>query len=234
MSNRNYKRATQLTPEERRRQLLRCAIAAFAANGLGRGTHAQVAKLAGVAVPTVFSYFPTREDLVDGVLNEIESVLLGIVRTDLQREDLTAFDKLFNLLSAYVTAIKEDPDIVKVFLDWTTSFEAGLAAKFQMYLAKLMKLLAQIIEQGQQRKEFSADVTPIDAALMIYSSANVLAQIKFYNYGVDDNHYILSLINSVLHLQDHGGEVGRNPIVTQQTPRKRKTKPTEKTRAKPK
>lgn len=224
MSNRSYKRATQLSPEERRRQLLRCAITAFATNGLGRGTHAQVAKLAGVAVPTVFSYFPTREDLVDGVLKEIEGLLLGIVRADMQRDDMTTFDKLFTLLSRYVTAIKEDPDIVKVFLDWTTSFEASLAEKFQLYLEKLMKLLGEIIEQGQRKQEFGADVTPIDAALMIYSSANVLAQIKFYNYGVDDDHYILSLLNSVLHLQDAQSGIRANPIVTQRPARKRKPK----------
>lgn len=223
MTTKSYKRASQLSPEERRKQLLRCAIAAFAAKGLGRGTHAQVAKLAGVAVPTVFSYFPTREDLVDVVLNEIEDTMLGMVRAELQRNEITAHEKLHGLLSRYVTAIKEDPDIVKVFLDWTTSFESNLAKRFKDYLDKLMKLLGQVIEQGQHKGEIGADIVPIDTALMIYSSANVLAQIKFHNYGVDEDHYILSLINSVLHL--HHGKVGAraNPILTKSSGKRART-----------
>lgn len=217
MSEKKSKRAAQLSPKDRRRQLLRCAISAFAANGLGRGTHAQVAKLAGVAVPTVFAYFPTREDLVYAVLGEIESNLLGIIRAELRREELTAFQKYQNLLSNYILAIEDDPDIIKVFLDWTTSFEASLAMKFQAYLEKLVDLLKTIVEEGQRKNEVSRDVNPVDAALMIYSSANVLAQIKFYNYGINDNHYVVSLINSVLHFNEKSSGASPNLIATNST-----------------
>jgi len=200
MSKSTYRRASQLTPEQRHEQLLRCAVSAFAQNGIGRANHAQVAKLAGVAVPTVFTYFPTRESLVDTVLAEIERVLLGIVRTETENHDITAFQKLLNLLSNYIDSIDEYPDLAKVFLDWTTSFENSLANKFRIYLDKLTALLGTIIEEGRNKNEFGPDVNPLDAALMIYSSANVLAQIRFYNIEVDAKHYIINLITSVLHL----------------------------------
>ena len=40
-------RANRLSPEDRRRQLLDCAIRVFGRRGLGRGGHAEVASEAG-------------------------------------------------------------------------------------------------------------------------------------------------------------------------------------------
>ena len=51
------KRASKLSPEVRREQLLMQAIKVFARRGLGAGRHAEIAEEAQVSVPTVFSYF---------------------------------------------------------------------------------------------------------------------------------------------------------------------------------
>ena len=65
-------RARRLSPTERRTQLLTCALRVFARRGLGEARHAEIAKEAGVSIPAVFFYFPTRADLVDAVLCEVE------------------------------------------------------------------------------------------------------------------------------------------------------------------
>ncbi len=45
------------------------ALEVFAKREIGRGGPADIAEIAQVSVATVFNYFPTREDLVDDVLN---------------------------------------------------------------------------------------------------------------------------------------------------------------------
>jgi TetR/AcrR family hemagglutinin/protease transcriptional regulator len=202
MNQKKFRRASQLSPAERRAQLTHHAIKAFAENGIGRANHAQVAKLAGVAVSTVFSYFPTRENLVDSVLQDLENKLLAIVGNEASRPGATAFQKFLNLLSNYVNWIDLDPDSVKVFLDWTTSYEQFLAQRFQAYLHKLVALLTVIVEDGRARQEFGPEVDPVIASMMLYSSANTLAQLKFFNGDIDVTHYIVSLISAVLHLKD--------------------------------
>jgi len=206
MTNQKRTRAQRLAPEERKRQLTRYAIQAFATYGIGRANHAQVASLAKVAVPTVFLYFPTRESLVDAVLNEVETLLLTIIRTEAKKKDLTAFEKLLNLLSSYIDAMDNNTDLVKVFLDWTTCFEEYLSNCMQAYLKKLVAALSEIVEDGKKNKEFDASVDPKDAALMIYSSANMLAQLKFFYRDTDITHYVISLISAVLHLDEKQAE----------------------------
>lgn len=60
---------TRLSPQKRKLQLMEIALEVFAKRGIGRGGHADIAEIAQVSVATVFNYFPTREDLVDDVLN---------------------------------------------------------------------------------------------------------------------------------------------------------------------
>ncbi len=73
------KRAERLQPEQRRKQLLRCAVREFARTGIGSTVHADVARDASVSVPTVFQYFATREHLTNAIIAEVERFLLQIL-----------------------------------------------------------------------------------------------------------------------------------------------------------
>src|SRR5215472_15790861 len=66
-------RARPREQPERRAALLQNAIRVFARRGLGGARHTEIAREAGVSVPTVFFYFPTREALVHDVLMEVAS-----------------------------------------------------------------------------------------------------------------------------------------------------------------
>ena len=62
----------RLAAKARRELLLACALRVFARRGIGAAHHAEIAAAAGVSVPTVFVYFPTRAALVEAVLAEVE------------------------------------------------------------------------------------------------------------------------------------------------------------------
>src|SRR5215470_16288496 len=64
-------RARRLDHAQRRAMLLHHAIRVFARRGIGGARHAEIARKAKVAVPTVFFYFPTRKALVNAVLEEV-------------------------------------------------------------------------------------------------------------------------------------------------------------------
>src|SRR2546425_9656361 len=70
-SSRRRRRAHPLDKAERRALLLQCAMRVFARRGIGAAHHAEVAREAKVSVPTGFFYFPTREALVNAVLEEV-------------------------------------------------------------------------------------------------------------------------------------------------------------------
>ena len=111
----------RLTAEARREQLLACALAVFARRGLGEARHAEVAREAGMSVPTVFNYFPTREALVLAVLDEVGRFILDEVLRPIQRDERPAPEVLRDSALAFAAAIETHPDHARVWLDWSTA-----------------------------------------------------------------------------------------------------------------
>src|SRR5690606_11654369 len=101
-------------------------IAAFAEHGLGRATHSHVAKRAGVSVPAVHSYFRTRDDLVAAVLDEVEAFLLKLNSETLSNSQFGVREALELLATRFAREALEKPDIVKVWLDWSTGVRADV------------------------------------------------------------------------------------------------------------
>ncbi|KLV06250.1 LuxR family transcriptional regulator [Photobacterium aquae] len=114
------KTRTRLSPEKRKEQLLDFAIDVFARRGIGRAGHADIAEMANVSVATVFNYFPTREALVEQVLNEIEEQFRLMLTENLNNE--TSFkEQLTQICYRLIDEVIEDKDWVKVWFEWSTS-----------------------------------------------------------------------------------------------------------------
>jgi AcrR family transcriptional regulator len=87
--------SAQPSLRERKKQRTRQAIAAaafemFAERGFDAVTVAAVARRADVSEATVFNYFPTKEDLVYGRLEEFEAALVRTVRERAPEQSITA------------------------------------------------------------------------------------------------------------------------------------------------
>lgn len=118
----------RLSPEQRREQLLACAMMSYAELGVMRAGHGDVAKCADVSTATVFNYFPTRQALTQAVFQEVYNV----------------FDKMFDafpirpehtgsvgfLSAAYEFLVHEHPDVAKVILNWSASFNDEVRPAF--------------------------------------------------------------------------------------------------------
>lgn len=65
MAARRYDRRSRLAAaEETRRRIVRATAELHAEHGALGTSHAMIAERAGVSIPTVYKYFPTRDDLV--------------------------------------------------------------------------------------------------------------------------------------------------------------------------
>lgn len=111
---------TRLSPQRRKHQLMEIALEVFARRGIGRGGHADIAEIAQVSVATVFNYFPTREDLVDEVLNHVVRQFSNFL-SDTIDLDLHAKENLHNITSEMVSLVINDCYWLKVWFEWSAS-----------------------------------------------------------------------------------------------------------------
>lgn len=111
---------TRLSPQKRKEQLHDIAIEVFARRGIGRGGHADIAKIAQVSVATVFNYFQTREDLVDEVLNQVEKHYSEFINKSIDT-DASAEYNLNTLTNNIINSAIIGENWMKVWFEWSTS-----------------------------------------------------------------------------------------------------------------
>ncbi|WP_070962290.1 LuxR/HapR/OpaR family quorum-sensing transcriptional regulator [Vibrio sonorensis] len=111
---------TRLSPQKRKQQLMEISLEVFARRGIGRGGHADIADIAQVSVATVFNYFPTREDLVDDVLNHVVRQFSNFLADNID-VDLHAKENLHNLTTEMTQLVLNDCHWLKVWFEWSAS-----------------------------------------------------------------------------------------------------------------
>jgi TetR/AcrR family hemagglutinin/protease transcriptional regulator len=172
------RRRRRLDPATRRAHLLVCAMNVFARRGIGRGTHAEVAKEAGVSVPTVFSYFPTRSALVDAVLEEVERFLLAMgERTCAAAPDARA--ALLELADGFTNALRDEPDTIRVWLDWSTAVREDVWPAYLRFIERMLGMVSDTIARDIVAGRVAPEVDPADAALIFVGEAHMVALMHF-------------------------------------------------------
>ncbi|KAB2824379.1 TetR/AcrR family transcriptional regulator [Aliivibrio finisterrensis] len=158
---------TRLSPEKRKEQLLDIAIEVFSQRGIGRGGHADVAEIAQVSVATVFNYFPTREDLVDDVLNKVEEQFHQFVQNSISLE-LDVRTNLNALLMNIIDSVHSDNKWIKVWFEWSTSTREEVWPLFLSTHVNNQKIIRTMFEEGIERNEVCSDHTPENLAKMLH------------------------------------------------------------------
>lgn len=187
----------RLSREQRRVQLLACAVKAFARQGLSRATHQDVAEEAGITTPAVFFYFPTRRDLVDAALIQVEEFMLGIVRS--APEGISPRDSFLLMAEAFAKADSDTEDLVRIWLDWSTSFRDDVWPRYLRLQEQILSHERSIIERGQREGTVSRAICAEDAARIIHGEAHMIALMMFERRDPQRlRDFLLHLIDSAL------------------------------------
>lgn len=178
MTTRSARRAPQLDPAARRAQLLDCAMAAFAERGIGGAGHAQVAERAGVSTPTVFAYFPTRQDLTREILLEVHRRATAMIRDHLAGPG-SPRQRLAVLLAATEDQAKAEPDTMRVYLDWVTSCDAAAQALFRTLLVETLGLYGAYATAAIACGELPPTADAADIGHFIFGTCHMIVQMSF-------------------------------------------------------
>lgn len=171
------KRAPKLAPEKRRAQLIDCATKIFAINGIGGSRRADVAKEAQVSVPTIYAYFGTRDSLTHAVLEMVDARLTEIVWSAADQHD-AAFFRILDVTKAFSNNVEKEPDIMKIWLDWSTAFDDATWPLYENFQKRVAALFSDIIRDGQKTGEVSPEINPEIASYMVIAGGHMMVQMK--------------------------------------------------------
>jgi len=195
----NTPQRRRLPPEARRRQLLDAAVEAFARRGLARTVHADVARRAGVAVPTVFHYFPSRDALLAAVLGELDDRFIRLAETHHARADLPARECLRRHALAFMDAVDAAPDHVRLWLEWSTSVREDTWPSYVDFQERLVAVVAGSVARGLASGELASGLSASEAARLFVGCAHMAVMTRLAPpEGLDVADYVSRVIEAVV------------------------------------
>ena len=152
-----------------------------------------------MSVPTVFNYFPTREALVQAVLDEVARFILEDVLRPLQRDEVPAPAVLRESALVFADSIDRHPDHARVWLDWSTSVRDDLWPRYLAFQDRVQALLMTTTERGKREGSLPADLDSEDAVRLLIGAAYMIAQMKIARIdSARVRHFIESLMAGFL------------------------------------
>jgi TetR/AcrR family transcriptional regulator, fatty acid metabolism regulator protein len=156
-------RASEAEPEKRR-LILHAAVRVFAEKGYHGCRIADVARAAGVAYGLVYHYFQNKEELLESVFAEQWTIFINALEA-IDAGPGTAADKIAGLFGFVFDVYKTAPAAVRVLMLEVTHTPQGLrAGSTRETFEKALRLLADVVRQGQERGELRRQADPILAA----------------------------------------------------------------------
>jgi TetR/AcrR family fatty acid metabolism transcriptional regulator len=152
------------TEPEKRRAILHAAVRVFAEKGYHGCRIADVARAAGVAYGLVYHYFQSKEELLESVFAEQWAILVNALRA-IDEGPGAAPDKVEAMLAFVFDVYKTAPAAVRVLiLEVTRTPHALRAGSTRETFEAAVRIVADVIRQGQGRGELRADLDPMLAA----------------------------------------------------------------------
>jgi AcrR family transcriptional regulator len=168
-------RATPTRPLRRdaqanRNRIVAAARAAFATDGIEVSVE-EIARRAAVGMGTLYRHFPTKEDLVDAVLEETFDQIVGAAEQALTEEDawrgLCGFFEQFFALHVRNRALKD-----------MLATQAHGRDRADAMRARMRPLIRRLVKRAQEQGALRADFAPEDMPFVIWSVGRVIEETR--------------------------------------------------------
>jgi TetR/AcrR family transcriptional regulator, fatty acid metabolism regulator protein len=160
-------RVTDVTPTDRRRELVRAAIRVFARKGFHAARVGDIAEEAGVAHGLLYHYFRSKDDVLETIFRETWTLLVEQAhRIEQSKEPLT--EQLREFASYYFSIWLLAPSLAQVMIR-----EVARSAHIGERVVELREVFASLqrmIEAAQARGDARSDADPLFATWTVYGA----------------------------------------------------------------
>ena len=158
----------------KRERILDAAIVEIARRGYHQTTVSTIARRAGVADGTIYLYFQNKEEVLVSIFDRAMDRFIQEGKRHLARID-GAVDQIRQIVELHLSLVGENRDLAVIFqveLRHSLHFMDHFSrSRIREYLG----IIAGIIQHGQTREEFRADLDPLLVAKAIFGVLDEMA-----------------------------------------------------------
>ncbi len=150
----------------RQEQIKKAVLDIIADEGLHNITTRNLAKRIGLTEGAIFRHFPTKRDIIKGIMDDVASDLIGSLRNIVLKPE-KAEDKLFKYLCRNVKYLKENRGItILLFSESTHLGDKELKEKLNQILSEQKQFIIKIVKDGISEGVWDKNVSAEDVAII--------------------------------------------------------------------
>ncbi|MFW5926982.1 MAG: TetR/AcrR family transcriptional regulator [Wenzhouxiangella sp.] len=175
--------------EERRVEIVQAVMELAAEDGAGQITAQAIADRVGIAQPTVFRHFRTRDHILEAVMAWIARHLLGIV-SEIAAGSGSAEDRLKTLLERQLLFISRHRGLPRLLFSERLHTESTpLKQSVRRIMATYTSTVAGLIREGMEEGRFREDLDAEETAQMVLALVQGLVMrwsISDFDFPLED------------------------------------------------
>ncbi|MCK5335645.1 MAG: TetR/AcrR family transcriptional regulator [Gammaproteobacteria bacterium] len=175
--------------EERRKEIVQATMDLAAEEGIKRVTTQAIADRVGIAQPTVFRHFKTRDAIFSAVIGWIAENLFKAISSGLNPDE-QADEQLRKLIQRQLGFINKHRAIPKVlFSDFLHLESPKLKTSLQEVMNRYIKRVTQLLQQGKESGVFRKDLDTDQTARYIAALIQGLVlrwSVYEFNFSLED------------------------------------------------
>ena len=150
----------------RQNQIKKAVLEIIADEGLHNFSTRKLAKKLGLSEGTIFRHFPTKKDIIKGIMEDVSNDLVGSLR-NIVLEALPAEEKLFKYLCRNVKYLKENMGItILLFSEAAHLGDKKLKDKLNQILTEQKQLIVKIVKDGVSEGIWDKTIKAEDIAII--------------------------------------------------------------------
>ena len=166
------------TTDIRQEQIKKAVLDIIADEGLQNISTRNLAKRIGLTEGAIFRHFPTKRDIIKGIMDDVANDLIGSLRNIVLKPEI-AEDKLFKYLCQNVKYLKENRGITMLLFSEAAHLgDKELKEKLSQILYEQKQLIIKMVKDGISEGVWNKSVTAEDIAI-IYMGIPITFNIEF-------------------------------------------------------
>jgi TetR/AcrR family fatty acid metabolism transcriptional regulator len=155
-------------PEEKQERILNIAVKEFATNGFLNSRIKTIAHQAGISYGSIYSYFPTKDDLLRTIIRRNVQFQKKIL-AETVHEDTDVYTNLENYFRLSLKIAREKPELIAIWRDIAQAYHTKFMPEILELEKEGLKTLRELVERGIATRFLSPDIN-IDASVYIIDS----------------------------------------------------------------
>jgi len=145
----------------RREQILDRASELATEAGLGQMTMKRIAARVGFSEAAIYRHFATKQDLLLGLMDRLETQLLVPIRAIAARDELAPVTRLQQIVQHHLTLVLERHSLpIQLVAEASAAGDPVLLSRMRGIMRGYVDILIRLAEEGAASGELPADIDP--------------------------------------------------------------------------